>query len=68
MDEMDTRNIDWIIVIFHPTGVQSEDFCGTLEQAKDQVIHRAIETERQVTAHSEYSTSVIDSATLDFWF
>ena len=68
MCDFDMRNIDWIIVILHPMWVQSEDFAGTLEQAKERVVLRAIETERRVTAHSEYTDTVIDSATLDFWF
>lgn len=63
---MDMHNIDWIIVIHHPMGVQSEDFAGTPEECANQVIRRAIETERTVTAHSEYIDTVYDSRVLDF--
>ncbi len=68
MHNMDLKNIGWIIVIHHPMGTISEDFAWTLEQVKDQVVVRAIETERRVTAHSMYSTSQVDSANMDFGF
>lgn len=59
-------HMDWMILIYHPMGIQTEQFQGTPEECAHQVIKRAIETERTVTAHSPNTETVYDSRVLDW--
>ena len=68
MDNLDMMKIEWIIAIHHPMWTDSETFTGTPEECAHQVIKRAIETERWVTASSKHIDTVYDSRVLDFWF